>query len=47
MLSLLPLYDCKSKSVQINEQAFWNTANSYTSDKESVPKKATDEDLIK
>ena len=46
MLSLLPLYDCKSKSVQINEQAFWNTANSYTSDKESIPKKATDEDLI-
>lgn len=41
MFFLIPLYDCKSKSVQIDEQAFWKVSKLCTSDKENIPKKAT------
>ncbi|KAG1143786.1 hypothetical protein G6F37_012414 [Rhizopus arrhizus] len=39
MFSSLPLYDCKSKSVQIDESAFWKVAKSCTNNKEGIPKK--------
>lgn len=39
MFFLLSFYDCKSKSVQINEPAFWKVAKSCTNIKESIPKK--------
>lgn len=45
MFSLLPLYGCRFKSIQINGQALQKTSKSCTSDKESIPIKATDDDL--
>jgi hypothetical protein len=39
MRPLLPLYDSKSESIQIDEKAFWKIA------KESISKKAIDNDL--
>ncbi|EIE86438.1 hypothetical protein RO3G_11149 [Rhizopus delemar RA 99-880] len=45
IFSLLSLYSYKSKPVQIDEQAFWKIAKFFIKDKESIPKKATDNDL--
>lgn len=44
VFSLLPLYDCKPKPVQIYEQALWNIVKFCTSYKESISEKPTDDD---